>query len=186
MNIAVFCGSSSGKSEVYEQSAEEFGKLLVQNSCGLVYGGGNIGIMGAIANSVLENGGFVSGIIPKSLEEKELAHTGIQELIVVDNMHQRKALMAQKCDAFVAMPGGIGTLEEIFEAWTWAQLGYHKKPIAFLNSNGFYTKLFDFLTSIQEEGFVKSELLKMAIVEEDMNQLLDRIMTYQAPKPKWA
>lgn len=185
MNITVFCGSSSGQQALYENEARQFGKLLAQAGHSLVYGGGNVGMMGAIANSVLENGGHVTGIIPKSLEQKELAHRGVQELLVVENMHQRKALMAEKCDAFVAMPGGIGTLEEIFEAWTWAQLGYHKKPIAFLNIGRYYTKLFEFLKYMKSEGFVKPELLDMAILEEDREVLMQKITHYEAPKPKW-
>lgn len=185
MKITVFCGSSSGKEDIYVQEAKNFGALMVKSGHSLVYGGGSVGIMGAIADSVLQNQGQVLGVIPRSLEEKELAHRGVQELHVVRDMHERKALMASSCDAFVALPGGIGTLEEIFEAWTWAQLGYHKKPIAFLDINGYYTKLFSFLEHMKEEGFVAPNLLAMAIFESNQEKLLERISSYIPPSPKW-
>lgn len=174
-----------GKKTIYTEKAAAFGTLMAKNGHDLVYGGGHVGMMGTIADSVLEHGGHVTGVIPVSLQEKELSHKGVQELHVVEDMHERKAMMAEKGDAFVAMPGGIGTLEEIFEAWTWAQLGYHQKPVAFLDINGYYTHLFKFLNHVEEEGFILPYLWEMIIIEEDMEKLLEKLQNYKAPKPKW-
>ena len=186
MNITVFCGSASGINPIYTQKAAELGALMAQQGHHLVYGGGHVGMMGTIADAVLKNGGYVTGVIPMALEEKELSHKGVQELHVVADMHERKAMMANRGDAFVALPGGIGTLEEIFEAWTWAQLGYHQKPVAFLDINGYYSHLFKFLNHVEEEGFILPYLWEMIIIEEDMAILLEKLQQYKAPKPKWA
>jgi len=185
MNIAVFCGSSGGNAPLYAQQTRAFGHILAKEGHGLVYGGGKVGLMGTIADAVLEKGGHVVGVIPHSLEQKELGHTGVSELHVVNSMHERKAMMAARADAFVALPGGVGTLEEIFEAWTWGQLGYHKKPIAFLDMGGFYTHLFAFLDHMQEEGFLQKIHREMLIIETDPHLLLQRLHAYTPPRNKW-
>jgi len=185
MNIAVFCGSSGGHNPLYAKEAHAFGKILAKGGHGLVYGGGRVGLMGAVADGVLEGKGHVMGVIPHSLEQKELAHTGVSELHIVNNMHERKAMMAARADAFVALPGGVGTLEEIFEAWTWAQLGYHQKPIAFLDFGGFYTHLFSFLNHMKEEGFLHTIHREMLISETDPHILLEKLKAYTPPRNKW-
>jgi uncharacterized protein (TIGR00730 family) len=185
VNIAVFCGSSRGGTETYAQESAQFGTMLAKAGHGLVYGGGHVGIMGVVADAVMHEQGHVMGVIPLSLEQKELAHQGISELHVVKNMHERKALMAARADAFVALPGGAGTLEEIFEAWTWAQLGYHKKPIAFLNIDGYFSHLFAFLTHMQHEGFLQPIHQEMLIIENDPALLLQKLDAYLPPKSKW-
>jgi uncharacterized protein (TIGR00730 family) len=185
MNIAVFCGSSRGTDPEYAAKTEIFGKELARAGHNLVYGGGHVGLMGVVADAVLEENGHVTGVIPLSLEQKELAHNKISELHVVKNMHERKALMANRADAFVALPGGVGTLEEIFEAWTWAQLGYHKKPVAFLEMNGFYAHLFAQMDHMTHEGFIQPIHREMIIIEQDPKRLLERLETYIPPKNKW-
>ncbi|MCK9257439.1 MAG: TIGR00730 family Rossman fold protein [Sulfurospirillaceae bacterium] len=185
MNIAVFCGSSSGFDRKYIDVAKEFGKLIASKGHRLIYGGGRVGLMGTIANSVLENGGEVIGVIPISLSEKELAHNGVTKLHITKSMHERKALMASYADAFVAMPGGAGTLEEIFEVWTWGQLGYHEKPVAFLEVNGFYSNLFSFTEHMAKEGFIKQAHKDMLIIEKEPLALLERIYAYTPPVKKW-
>lgn len=185
MNIAVFCGSSCGVSPKYTNLAKEFGETLAKKGYGLVYGGGCVGLMGIIADTVLENGGKVIGVIPSSLSDKELAHTGVTKLHIVNSMHERKALMASYADAFVAMPGGAGTLEEIFEVWTWGQLGYHEKPVAFLEVNGFYENLFSFIKHVTNEGFINPIHQKMLIMEKDPKELLQKIENYNPPRKKW-
>jgi len=185
MKIAVFCGSSSGNDIAYTNATKKFGEFLACHNIDVVYGGGNVGLMGTIADSVMDNGGKVYGVIPEKLQEKELAHTGITELTVVSNMHERKAMMAEMADAFVVLPGGAGTLEEIFEVWTWAQLGFHNKPCAFLNVNGFYDKLFDLIDSMCDAQFLKQEYSDMLIKTEDQEELLKAIIEYVPPKDKW-
>ena len=143
--ICVFCGSSSGSDPIFETTAQALGTEMARRGQALVYGGGNCGLMGAIANAVLDAGGEAIGVIPHALEQKELAHRGCTELHIVDTMHERKAMMAELCDGFIAMPGGFGTMEEIFESITWAQLGIHHKPVAFLNVADYYTDLIKFL-----------------------------------------
>ncbi len=185
MKIAVFCGSSTGNKIEYINATKELGKFFALNNIDIVYGGGNVGLMGALADSAMENGGKVYGVIPEKLKEKELAHTEITELTVVANMHERKAQMAEKADAFVVLPGGAGTLEEIFEVWTWAQLGFHEKPWAFLNVNGFYDKLFDMIDHMCKNEFLKQEYSDMIIKTEDQEELLQAIKEYTPPKDKW-
>lgn len=185
MTIAVFCGSSNGNKEDFVKQTKELGKYFAQNGMDIVYGGGNVGLMGAIADSVMENGGKVYGVIPEYLRDKELAHYGITHLDVVPGMHERKALMAQKADAFVALPGGVGTLEEIFEVWTWAQLGFHTKPCAFFNINGFYNKLFEMIDTLCENQFMKEEYSKKLIKTDSKEELLKAIKEYVPPKKKW-
>lgn len=185
MTIAVFCGASLGTNEVYEEATKEFGKYLALNNINVVFGAGSVGLMGTLADSVLEHGGNICGVIPEKLKEKELAHESLTELIVVPDMHERKATMAQRADAFVALPGGLGTLEEIFEVWTWAQLGFHNKPCAFYNVNGFYDKLIDMIKTMSHEGFLKKEHIDMMIQTDNKEELIESIKNYKSPEIKW-
>ncbi|MGE0051943.1 MAG: TIGR00730 family Rossman fold protein [Arcobacter sp.] len=185
MKIAVFCGSSSGNNIKYIEATKSLGKFFAQNNIDIVYGGGKVGLMGIIADSVIENGGKVYGVIPEKLKNKELAHTGITELYVVNTMHERKAMMADMADAFVTLPGGAGTLEEIFEAWTWAQLGYHNKACAFYNIDGFYDKLFELIDSMCLSGFLKQDYSEMLINTDNEKELLKSLENYKSPKNKW-
>lgn len=185
-NICVYCGSSPGRVSSYIDNAKILAKALVNQNIGLVYGGANVGIMGALADEVLSLGGRVTGIIPEALVAKEVAHKNLTELRVTKSMHERKSLMAELSDAFIAMPGGIGTLEEIFEMWTWAQLGFHKKPCALLNINGYYDKLCDFFDHSVGEAFVKPIHRQMLIVEANPLTLIERLLSYTAPVvDKW-
>ena len=154
--ICVFCGSSKGDREAYPQAAAEFGSLLAAHRVGLVYGGASIGLMGAVADAVLQADGDVTGVIPQSLVDKEIAHSGLTQMHIVDTMHERKALMAKLSDAFVALPGGVGTLEELFEMWTWVQIGLHDKPCVLLNVAGYYDELICFLDKMTDSGYLKS------------------------------
>jgi len=156
-------------------AARELGSALAARGIRLVYGGAGVGLMGALADAVLEAGGDVVGVIPESLERKEVAHRGLRDLRVVSSMHERKALMAELADGFVALPGGIGTLEELFEVWTWAHLGYHAKPCAIYNVAGFYTGLTAFLDHVAAAGFLKPESREMLIVEDSLERLLARL-----------
>ena len=185
MKIAVFCGSSIGNKEIYSDAAKQLSKYLALNNIDIVYGGGNVGLMGVIASTAMQNGGKVYGVIPEDLQDKELGHTGITELKIVKDMHERKAAMADMADAFVALPGGIGTFEEIFEVWTWAQLGYHNKPCAFYNTNGFYDSLFTMIDNMCQEGFMKKEYSNMLIKTSNVEELIEKINTYTPPKVKW-
>jgi hypothetical protein len=185
MRIAVFCGSSAGNNEIYIEEIKALGEFFAKNDIELVYGGGKVGLMGAVANSVMQNGGKVYGVIPEKLQEKELAHTGITKLKVVKDMHERKAEMAANADAFIAFAGGAGTLEEIFEVWTWAQLGFHSKPCIFFNINGFYDSLFDMMDNMVKEGFLKEEYVNMLIKTDDKKQMLKAIENYKSPNQKW-
>ncbi len=182
MRICVFCGSRPGVNPEYRQHAEEFGHALADAGIGLVYGGASVGLMGAVADAALAHGGEVIGVIPHSLFKREIAHDGLSELHVVDTMHARKALMAELSDAFVALPGGIGTFEELFEIWTWAQLGHHGKACALLNIEGFYDGLSSFLDHVVKEGFLKPRHRGMLIVEERIASLLAAIRAYAAPE----
>lgn len=181
MRLCVFLGSSTGRSPVYADAAQRFGTLLAERGIGLVYGGGRVGLMGLIADAASAAGGEVIGIIPKALREREVDHQGITELHVVDTMHQRKALMAKLSDGFVALPGGIGTFEELFEVWTWAQLGYHTKPCGLLDVNGFYSRMSGFIDHVVEEGFLQPRHRAMLLVEREPDAMLDRILAYLAP-----
>lgn len=154
--ICVFCGSSKGDREAYPQAAAEFGSLLAAHGVGLVYGGASIGLMGAVADAVLQADGDVTGVIPQSLVDKEIAHFGLTQMRIVDTMHERKALMAKLSDAFVALPGGVGTLEELFEMWTWVQIGLHDKPCVLLNVAGYYDELICFLDKMTDSGYLKA------------------------------
>ena len=182
--VCVYCGSSPGRSPRYREAARLLGHEMVGRGLDLVYGGASVGVMGAVADAVLERGGEAIGVIPRSLATKEVAHGELTELIVVGSMHERKAQMAELSDAFVALPGGWGTCEEIFEMLTWAQLGFHAKPCGLLNVDGYYDPLFAFLEHAITERFVKEEFRPMMIMEEDAGSLLDRFAAYRAPRVK--
>jgi hypothetical protein len=184
--ICVYCGSSPGRSPRYREVARALGHELAGRGLGLVYGGASVGVMGAVADAVLERGGEVIGVIPESLALKEVAHGGLSDLLVVGSMHERKAQMAELSDGFVALPGGWGTLEEIFEMLTWAQLGFHRKPCGLLNVGHYYDHLFAFIETAFSERFVRDEYRPMLIMEEDPARLLDRLRDYRAPQVrKW-
>lgn len=185
-NICVYCGSSPGKNPAYSQAAQSLAKAMCKRGVGLVYGGAAVGIMGTVANAVLAGGGKAIGVIPKSLAVKEVAHSNLTELHVVTSMHERKAMMAELADGFIALPGGWGTLEEIFEMLTWAQLGFHEKPCALLNIEGYYDHLFSFLENSFEQQFVNSLYRPMLIEAREPGELLDGFAAYRAPRVrKW-
>jgi uncharacterized protein (TIGR00730 family) len=184
--VCVFCGSSPGRNPAYVAVAAELGKLLAERRIGVVYGGASLGLMGVLADAAQAAGGQVIGVIPRALVEWEVAHTGLADLRVVASMHERKALMAELCDGFIALPGGIGTLEELFEVWTWAQLGSHSKPCALLNVHGFYDRLLGFLDFVVGEAFMKPMHRNMLLVGETPEALLERMQSYRAPpKTRW-
>jgi hypothetical protein len=181
--ICVFTGSRHGASSAYADAAEQLARDLVERGFGLVYGGGNVGLMNVIANAVLELRGHVTGVIPNALMSKEVAHRGLSELRVVNSMHERKALMAELSDGFIALPGGIGTMEEFFEVLSWAQLGIHNKPCGLLNVSGYYDSLIEFLDHAMSEDFVKPKHRALLIVERDPMTLLDRFAKILAAPP---
>ncbi|GIP38380.1 cytokinin riboside 5'-monophosphate phosphoribohydrolase [Paenibacillus sp. J31TS4] len=183
-SIAVFCGSSAGASNVYIEHAIRFGKELAKRDLTLVYGGASVGVMGAVADAVLEEGGQVIGIMPGFLEQREISHKGLSRLIVVDSMHERKATMAELADGFVALPGGPGTLEEFFEIFTWAQLGLHQKPCGLLNINHYFDPLVELFNHMTKEQFLHEKYLSMAIVEMEPNRLLEQFASYEPPTVK--
>jgi uncharacterized protein (TIGR00730 family) len=184
--LCVFCGSSDGVRPEYRAAAAAFGRLLAERGLELIYGGGRVGLMGALADGCLAAGGRVVGVIPQSLMAKELGHGGCSELHVVDSMHTRKALMSDRADAFVALPGGIGTFEELFEVWTWSQLGLHQKPCGMLNVASFYDPLLEFLRHAADDGFMRREHLDMLAATDDALMLLDRLAKYEPPDvAKW-
>lgn len=186
MRICVFSGSSHGCASEYQTAATALGGLLARNSVELVYGGAAVGLMGAVADAALDEGGHVTGVIPQALVDKEIAHRGLTALRVVRSMHERKQLMADLSDGFIALPGGIGTFEEIFEVWTWAQLGSHRKPCALLNVMGFYDRLLAFLDHVVDAGFLKRVHREMLLVAEEPGALLQAIGRYRAPvENKW-
>lgn len=186
MKIAVFCGSSTGHNPLFAESAAALGKLLVADGHQLVYGGGQTGLMGVVADSVLAAGGEVYGVMPEALVNREIQHPGLTGLEVVADISTRKARMARMADAFVALPGGMGTLEEISEVWTAGQLGYHSKPCGFLNVADFYTPLLDFITHVVEQGFMHEDYARMAQVSADPAELLSLLLAYQPPRAKWS
>ncbi len=179
--VCVFCGSSKGARPVYAHTAHDMGKALVRRNLGLVYGGGCIGLMGSIADAVLEGGGEVIGIIPQGLVTREVAHHGITKLVIVHSMHERKAKMAELSDGFVAMPGGYGTFEEFCEIITWAQLGLHRKPCGILNVEGYYDPLLALFDRAVAEGFVHPTNRRLVIQETDPDRLLDLLSNYTPP-----
>jgi hypothetical protein len=175
-----------GNHPAYAEAAEAMGRLLARRCIGLVYGGGNVGLMGVIAEAALNAGGEVIGVIPQALFDREIAHTGVTDLRVVDSMHTRKAMMADLSDAFIAMPGGVGTFEELFEAVTWTQLGLHKKPCGLLNVNAFYSPLAAFIDQAVSEGFIKPIHRSIITVDDDAERLLDTLAGIRLPDaPKW-
>ena len=180
-SICIYCGSSPGRLEAYGSAACALAKALVSRNISLVYGGASIGIMGMVADQVLKLGGHAIGVIPKALAHKEVAHKNLTELHITQSMHERKMLMAELSDGFIALPGGIGTLEELFEIWTWAQLGFHNKPCGLLNVEGYYDSLIGFLDHVLAEQFVKQDHHAMLIVETNPDALLDRYINYQPP-----
>jgi uncharacterized protein (TIGR00730 family) len=182
--IAVFCGSSPGASEAYTTEAIRFGKELAKRNITLVYGGSKVGIMGSVADAVLDEGGKVIGVIPRFLEEKEISHKGLTELYTVETMHERKAKMAELADGFVALPGGTGTLEEFFEVLTWAQIGLHQKPCGLLNINGYYTPLQSLFEHMVDQQFIQEKYRSMAILESEPTELLNRFTEYVPPAVK--
>jgi uncharacterized protein (TIGR00730 family) len=186
MKVAIFCGSASGNDVVYEQATQALGKYLAKHGVSLVYGGGNVGLMGTIADSFLAEGAAVYGVMPEHLVNRELAHRKLTELTIVADMRERKAAMMELADAFVALPGGAGTMEEIFEAWTWGQLGLHKKPSAFYNVNGYYDDLLNMITTMADSGFVRPQYAQMLIKTDRPEQLLSSLQNYQAPADKWS
>jgi uncharacterized protein (TIGR00730 family) len=173
--ICVFCGSSRGVNNAYETAARAFAEVAVRRGIRLVYGGASVGLMGAIADAALHAGGDVVGVIPRGLVEREIAHPGLTKLHVVDTMHERKAMMAELADAFVALPGGLGTLEELFEVWTWGMLGLHAKPYGILDVDGYYSPLIDFLDHAAAEGFIRPSQRAMLVIENDAMRLIDRL-----------
>jgi uncharacterized protein (TIGR00730 family) len=173
-SICVYCGSQSGANPIFQQQAKILGKTLVENNIELVYGGGNVGLMGILADEVMRLGGRVIGIIPIALHEKEVAHLSITELHIVADMHERKAKMAAISDGFIALPGGLGTLEELFEALTWSQLGFHNKPIGLLNIDHYYDDLIRFLDHSVKQKFVNQKHFDLLIQDDDANNLINK------------
>jgi uncharacterized protein (TIGR00730 family) len=184
--VCVFCGSSVGNKKAYADYAVALGQVLAAKKIGLVYGGGNVGLMGVIADAALAAGGEVIGVIPQALKDREIAHTGVRDLRVVDSMHTRKAMMADLSDAFIAMPGGVGTFEEFFEAITWTQLGLHRKPCGLLNAGEFYTPLVAFIDQAVSEGFIRPVHRSMIVVDDNPERLVNTLATIDLPDvPKW-
>jgi uncharacterized protein (TIGR00730 family) len=181
MRLCIFAGSSPGTNPNYLREAHKLGALLAQRKIGLVYGGASVGLMGAAADAALQAGGEVIGVIPRSLVAREVAHKNLPDLRIVNSMHERKATMAHLSDGFIAIPGGIGTLEELFEIWTWAQLGEHEKPCALLNTDNYYAPLLAFLDQVVGDGFLKPAHREMLLVDSDPQRLLDRMKVYVPP-----
>ena len=179
-SICVYCGANAGANPVYAEAARALGRALVAENIALVYGGGNVGLMGIIADEVLRLGGEVTGVIPTALVEREVGHTGLTRQFIVKDMHERKAMMAQLADGFIAMPGGMGTLEELFEMLTWSQLGIHAKPIGLLNVDGFYDSLVGFIGHAKEQGFIRPAHAALMMVETAAEPLLQRMRAPQA------
>lgn len=180
--VAVFCGSSYGHGDTYARNARNLGTELAARGIRLVYGGGNVGLMGVLADSTLAAGGEVFGVIPKALVDWEVAHRGLTELFVVDSMHERKARMAGLADGFLVLPGGFGTMEETMEVITWAQLGLHAKPLGFWNIEGFFDPLFSFFQGTIDAGFVSNHHLNLFFVESELPRLLERLDTFRVPQ----
>ena len=184
--ICVFAGSSPGRRPEYTEAAKQLGEELCAHGYDLVYGGGRVGLMGAVADSVLANGGQVIGIIPEALAEKEVAHRGLTELRIVASMHERKAMMAELSSAFIALPGGLGTLEELFEVLTWMQLGIHSKPCGLVNVEGYFNGLLEFISHAVAERFLMSDHQSMILVDSNIKALLDALEAFVPPSvEKW-
>jgi uncharacterized protein (TIGR00730 family) len=185
--ICVFCGASSGARPEYAEATTEVARLLAADGIGVVYGGGGVGLMGVLADAVLAEDGEIIGVIPRALMDREIAHRGVTDMRVVGSMHERKALMAELADAFIALPGGIGTLEELFEVYTWAQLGLHGKPCALLNVEGYYDSIAGFLAVAVEERFLREGHREMLMFEREPRALIERLREFQpnSVQPKW-
>jgi uncharacterized protein (TIGR00730 family) len=185
-SICVFCGSSTGSNSKYVAAARQLGELIAQKEMSLVYGGGNVGLMGEIANSVLKSRGEVIGVIPQFLVEKELVHDKLTEIRIVASMHERKAMMAELADGFVALPGGFGTLEETVEVLTWAQLGLHRKPVGLLNVERYFNFLYDFFKHMVAEKFLHTEYKDMILIKDNAREMIDSLIGFQFPEiDKW-
>jgi uncharacterized protein (TIGR00730 family) len=185
-SVCVFCGSNAGARSLYMEAARDTGRLIAERGLRLIYGGASVGLMGPLADAALQAGGEVVGVMPRALIEKEIAHAGLAELHDVASMHERKALMSDLSDAFLGLPGGAGTLEEVFEIWTWAQLGHHRKPVGLLNAGSYYDLLIAFLDHTRREKFVRPEHRDMLIVESRPERILDRFESYEPPVvEKW-
>ncbi len=184
-SICIFCGAKSGKGHTFETAAISAAQIIAKKGIDIVYGGGRVGLMGSIADAALAAGGRVIGVIPEFLATREIEHRGLTEIHIVASMHERKTKMADLSNGFVALPGGAGTLEEIFEQWTWAQLGIHTKPVGFLNHEGFYDPLVDMIHRMRDAEFIHEELVDMVVVEKDIGALLQRFNTYEPPQKRW-
>jgi len=185
-SLAIFCGSSQGNNPRFTLIAQELGKYLALNQIKMIYGGAHVGLMGKVADSCLHNNGHVVGVIPRFLSQKEIVHEGLTEIIETKSMHERKALMEELADGFIAIPGGFGTLDELFEILTWAQLGLHTKPIGILNVDNFYTPLLNMLETMETNQLLKPIHKNMLLVSETKEELLKKMQAYQAPElPKW-
>jgi uncharacterized protein (TIGR00730 family) len=184
-SVCVFCGSNVGRDPAYLKAAVSAGEALAREGLTLVYGGGKVGLMGAVADAALAAGGRVVGVMPRALFEREIAHAGLSELHVVETMHERKQTMASLADSFLALPGGAGTFEEFFEQWTWAQLGIHAKPVGLLDVNHYFQPLLALIDKIVAEGFMAQTYRDMLIVEPAVAPLLARFQTYSPPPRKW-
>lgn len=185
-NITVFCGSSFGSDDIYKEQATLLGKTLAKQNIQLIYGGADVGLMGAVADGALNEGGKVTGVLPHFLQSKEIAHKNLTELLIVETMHERKTKMNDLCDGVIVLPGGYGTLEEFFEMITWAQLGLHTKPIGILNIDGFYDDLINLVQTMVDKGFLKQINRDMLLISDSINELLDKMKNYQAPTVgKW-
>src|SRR5580693_3717821 len=185
MRICIFCGSRSGNNDLYTQAARQTGRTLAERQIDLVYGGGRVGLMGEVADAALSAGGTVIGVMPRALVAREIQHTRLTQLHTVETMHERKAKMAELSDGFIALPGGAGTLEEIFEQWTWAQLGIHRKPCGFLNTNGYFDPLRKMIDQMAAEGFLRQEHAAMLTFGSEPAAILDRFRNYLPPLAKW-
>ncbi|MEN8226844.1 MAG: TIGR00730 family Rossman fold protein [Bacteroidota bacterium] len=185
-SIAVFCGSSSGNNGIYREMAGVLGRTLAKQKIQLIYGGGKVGLMGVIADAALEAGGHVTGVIPGFLQTREVAHDNLTEIFRVESMHERKALIDKMSDGVIAMPGGFGTLDEMFEMLTWGQLGLHQKPVGLLNVNGFFSNIMSAIETMVDEGFLNQINKEMVLISEDVGELLSKMNSYSAPDvPKW-
>lgn len=185
-SILVYCGANVGKNPAFREVAEALGKRFAEENIRLVYGAGSVGLMGVVADAVLANGGEVTGVIPDFLVKMEVGHKGLSEIHIVESMHERKALMEKLCDGIITLPGGFGSIDELFEILTWAQLGLHQKPIGILNVNGFYDFLLKQLEVMVEEGFLKQESCDLLLVADNIDDLLQKMANYQpTPHQKW-
>lgn len=180
-HVCVYCASNPGHNPAYIQLAQSLGRLLAERGQTVVFGGGRIGLMGALADAALGAGGNVIGVMPHALVQRETAHRGLTQLHIVDSMHERKALLAQLSDGFIALPGGIGTLEELFETWTWAHLGVHSKPIGLLDVAGYWRSLVEFVDHVGNEGFMRPSTRELLLIDDDASRLLDRMSGFIAP-----